>query len=169
MGHFRPSLRTRLLSGVRIAPKATGATGLDQHATPDAPGAAQARPTGKVERPVGPSCGPALARGPLLPAARREGVTRSRKALGFGLRQSLYVNTRGDLRRGRTPVALVMSQATGTIVGSARPLRSKHLEIFAVLPVGHFRLEALDLGVLDMHVIVDELRTERVAEERVLL
>src|SRR6266481_10050151 len=35
---------------------------------------------------------------------------------------------------------------------------SKHLEIFAMLPVRHFRLETLDLGILDVHVVIDELR-----------
>ena len=42
---------------------------------------------------------------------------------------------------------------------------SKHLEIFALLPVRHFGLEALDLGVLDVDVIIDELGAERLAEE----
>ena len=33
----------------------------------------------------------------------------------------------------------------------------KHLEIFAMLPVRHLGLKPLDLGVLDVNVIVDEL------------
>lgn len=37
---------------------------------------------------------------------------------------------------------------------------SKHLEIFAVLPVGHLGREAVDLGILDVGVIIDELRPE---------
>ena len=46
---------------------------------------------------------------------------------------------------------------------------SKHLEIFALLPVRHLGLEALDLGVLDVDVVVDEFRAERLAEKRIVL
>src|SRR6266700_8158689 len=46
---------------------------------------------------------------------------------------------------------------------------SKHLEIFAVLPVGDLGLEAFDLSVLDVRVVVDELRAQRLPEERVVL
>src|ERR1700684_3594691 len=42
---------------------------------------------------------------------------------------------------------------------------SKHLEIFAMLPVRHFGLEALDLRLLDVHVVIDEAGAERFAEE----
>ena len=42
-----------------------------------------------------------------------------------------------------------------------RATRSKHLEIFALLPLRDFGLEAFDLGVLDVDVIVDERGTER--------
>jgi len=53
--------------------------------------------------------------------------------------------------------------------GSAPPLRpSKHLEIFALFPVRHLRLEALDFGVLDVDVIIDKARAQRVAEERIV-
>ena len=45
----------------------------------------------------------------------------------------------------------------------------KHLEIFALFPVRDFGLEAFDLGVLDVDVIVDELRAQRVAEKRIVL
>ena len=38
-----------------------------------------------------------------------------------------------------------------------------------VLPVGDLRLKAFDLGVLDVDVIVDELRAEFLADERVLV
>src|SRR3954451_11232988 len=44
---------------------------------------------------------------------------------------------------------------------------SEHLEIFAVFPVRDFGLEALDLGLLDVDVVVDELGAERGAKERV--
>ena len=46
---------------------------------------------------------------------------------------------------------------------------SKHLEIFAMLPVGNLRLKPLDLGVLDVNVIVDELGAERAAEKRIVV
>ena len=52
---------------------------------------------------------------------------------------------------------------------SSRRAPSKHLEIFAMLPFGHFRLEAVDLGILDVDVIVDEFRAELLAEERIVL
>ena len=45
---------------------------------------------------------------------------------------------------------------------------SKHLEIFALFPFRHFGLETLDLGGLDVGVIVDELGAERLAEECIL-
>jgi hypothetical protein len=51
--------------------------------------------------------------------------------------------------------------------GSAPP--SKHLEIFAVLPIRHFGLEAIDLGVLDVDVIIHELAAQRLAKERIVL
>ena len=38
---------------------------------------------------------------------------------------------------------------------------SKHLEIFAVLPLGNLRLKALDLGGFDVDVVVDALRVSR--------
>src|SRR4051794_20160004 len=47
--------------------------------------------------------------------------------------------------------------------------RSKDLEIFAMLPVGHFGLEALDLGILDVNVIIDKPGAERIAKEVILL
>ncbi len=54
--------------------------------------------------------------------------------------------------------------------GGAPPLCPlKHLEIFALFPVRHFGLEALDLGVLDVDVVVDKARAQRVAEERIVL
>jgi hypothetical protein len=46
---------------------------------------------------------------------------------------------------------------------------SKHLEIFALFPVRHLGLEALDLGVLDVDVVVDKARPEGVAEEGILV
>jgi hypothetical protein len=46
---------------------------------------------------------------------------------------------------------------------------SKHLEIFALFPVRYFGLEALDFGVLDVDVVVDEAGAERIAEERIIL
>ena len=46
---------------------------------------------------------------------------------------------------------------------------SKHLEIFAVLPVRRFGLKPLDLGVLDVDVIIHELRPQRLPEERIVL
>src|SRR5450631_3243391 len=45
---------------------------------------------------------------------------------------------------------------------------SKHLEIFALFPVRHFGLEALDFGVLDMNVVVDKSRAQRLAKERIV-
>ena len=42
---------------------------------------------------------------------------------------------------------------------------SKHLEIFAVLPVRYLGLKPLDLGVLDVNVIIDEFRAQRLPEE----
>ena len=56
--------------------------------------------------------------------------------------------------------------ARGVVVET---LSSKHFEIFALFPVRHLGLEALDLGVLDVDVIVDKARAERVAEERIVL
>src|SRR4029078_11845089 len=55
--------------------------------------------------------------------------------------------------------------------GDRRPVGggSKYLEIFAVLPVGHLGQEAVDLGILDVGVIIDELGTELFAEERIVL
>src|SRR5713101_5690322 len=50
--------------------------------------------------------------------------------------------------------------------GSApRSRLSKHFEIFALFPFRHFGLEAIDFGVLDVNVVVDELGAERLAEE----
>jgi hypothetical protein len=46
---------------------------------------------------------------------------------------------------------------------------SKHLEIFAVFPVRDLGLEALDLGVLDVDVVIDKAGAERLAEERIVL
>src|SRR5438876_3650079 len=46
---------------------------------------------------------------------------------------------------------------------------SKHLEIFAMLPVRHLGLKPLDLRVLDMNVIIHELRPQRLPEERIVL
>jgi hypothetical protein len=46
---------------------------------------------------------------------------------------------------------------------------SKHLEIFALFPVRDFGLEALDFRVLDVDVIVDEFRAQRVAEKWIIL
>src|ERR1044072_98988 len=46
---------------------------------------------------------------------------------------------------------------------------SKHLEIFAVLPVRHFGLQTIDLRVLDVDIIVHERRPQRVAEERIVV
>ncbi len=46
---------------------------------------------------------------------------------------------------------------------------SKHLEIFALFPFRYFRLEALDFGVLDVDVVVDKLRTQRLAKESIFL
>src|SRR5260370_31630122 len=43
--------------------------------------------------------------------------------------------------------------------------KSKHLEIFALLPVRHLGLKTLDLGVLDVDVIVDKAGAERLAEK----
>src|SRR4029453_18555372 len=48
-------------------------------------------------------------------------------------------------------------------------LFSKHLEIFAVLPVRYFGLKALDLGVLDVDVIIHKLRAQRSPEERIVV
>src|SRR4051794_11909573 len=48
--------------------------------------------------------------------------------------------------------------------GARVSVRSKHLEIFAMLPVRHFRLKTLDLGVLDMDVVVHELGPQRLPE-----
>jgi hypothetical protein len=45
----------------------------------------------------------------------------------------------------------------------------KHLEIFAVLPFRNFGLEAFDLGVLDIDVVINEFGAHRIAEERVIL
>src|SRR5688572_33412489 len=46
---------------------------------------------------------------------------------------------------------------------------SKHLEIFAMLPLRNFRLEPFNLGILDVDVIVDELFSERPAEKRIVV
>src|SRR5690242_2482176 len=46
---------------------------------------------------------------------------------------------------------------------------SKQLEIFAMLPVRDLGLEAIDLGILDVDVVVHERRAQRVAEERVVV
>jgi hypothetical protein len=51
----------------------------------------------------------------------------------------------------------------------ARNDGSKHLEIFTLFPVRDFGLEAFDFGVLDVDVIVDEFRTQRLAEERIVV
>jgi len=45
---------------------------------------------------------------------------------------------------------------------------SEYLEIFALLPFRYFRLEVLDLGVLDVYVVADELCAERLAEKRIV-
>src|ERR1700709_2542410 len=39
--------------------------------------------------------------------------------------------------------------------------RSKHLEILSLLPVRHLGLEALDLRILDVNVVVDKRRAQR--------
>ena len=49
-----------------------------------------------------------------------------------------------------------------------RAAPSKHLEIFAVLPVRHLGLKPLDLRVLDVDVIIHELRAQRLPEERIV-
>ena len=49
-----------------------------------------------------------------------------------------------------------------------RAITSKHLEIFALLPVRHFGLKALDLGVLDVDIVVDKAGAQRVAKERIV-
>src|ERR1700681_1955995 len=46
---------------------------------------------------------------------------------------------------------------------------SNHLEIFALLPFRDFGLKALDLGVLDVDVVVDEASAQRLAEEGIVL
>src|SRR6266702_5784448 len=46
---------------------------------------------------------------------------------------------------------------------------SEHFEVFALLPIGYFCLEALDLGEFDVGVIVDHCRAHGVAEERIVL
>ena len=38
-----------------------------------------------------------------------------------------------------------------------------------MFPVRHLRLKPLDLGVLDVHVIIHEFRPERAAEKRIVL
>ena len=53
--------------------------------------------------------------------------------------------------------------------GLRRKRLSKHLEIFALLPVRHFGLKMLDFGVLDVDVVVDKARPECVAEERIVV
>ena len=46
---------------------------------------------------------------------------------------------------------------------------SKHLEIFAVFPVRHLGLEALEFGALDVNVVIDKAGAERLAEKRIVL
>ena len=50
---------------------------------------------------------------------------------------------------------------------AGRKSGSIHLEVFAVLPVGHLGLEAGDLGVLDGQQVVDEAGAQLLAEEGV--
>src|SRR5258706_1101879 len=45
---------------------------------------------------------------------------------------------------------------------------SEHFEVFALLPLGDFRLESLDFRVLDVDVVVDELSAQRFAEEGIV-
>ena len=60
-----------------------------------------------------------------------------------------------------SPVSSAASQAPSWI--------SKHLEILAVLPVRHLGLKPLDLRVLDVDVVIDELRAQRLPEERIVV
>ena len=46
---------------------------------------------------------------------------------------------------------------------------SKHLKIFTLFPLGDFRLEALNFGILDEDVVVDELFAKCTAEEGIVL
>jgi len=55
------------------------------------------------------------------------------------------------------------------MIRMSRTGASRHLEIFALFPIRHFGLEALDLGVLDVDVVVGKSRPQRLVEERIVL
>src|SRR5882724_2070572 len=73
---------------------------------------------------------------------------------------------RGRVREGGKPQApdsrLTPAPALPRKGGGSAPWlrrrlrRSKHLEIFALLPLRHLSLEALDFGGLDVNVVVDK-------------
>ena len=84
----------------------------------------------------------------VIPGRERNGRTRNLEILGCAI---------AHLRSGP-------SDHPGMTVSEP----SKHLEIFALFPFRYFGLEALDFGVLDMDVIVDKPRTQRVAKERIV-
>src|SRR4051794_34842776 len=50
-----------------------------------------------------------------------------------------------------------------------RNAASNNLEIFALVPVRYVGLEDFECGGLDMDVVVDKSRAERVAEERIVV
>src|SRR5207237_1076550 len=78
----------------------------------------------------------------------------------------------GELRRRGQTCPGHDDGGAGDFISAGRRLSptaraSEHLEIFALLPVGHFGVEAIDLGGLDEGVVVDEGGAERVAKEGV--
>src|SRR5205085_7865094 len=60
---------------------------------------------------------------------------------------------------------------SGLVSLRSRPgmTHSKHLEILALFPVRDVGLKTLDLGVLDVDVVIDEFRAQAVAEKRIVL
>ena len=57
--------------------------------------------------------------------------------------------------------------AVDTDVAFGHRMGSEHLEIFALLPLRNFGLEARDLGVLDRQEVVDEAGAQVFAKEGV--
>src|SRR5205814_3991260 len=61
------------------------------------------------------------------------------------------------------------SLSSGVYMTLNLPIRvSKNPEVFALFPIRHFGLEALDLGVFNVDVIFDKSRAERIAEKPIL-
>ena len=80
-------------------------------------------------------------------------------------------SARRDLRGGRgailVPTATKERHDLTTRCTVSRAGDSEHLEIFALLPLRNFGLEARDLGVLDRQEVVDEAGAQILAEEGV--